>query len=98
MRVVIGAIIGVLMVTLLLSTPQLGALDLIGFSDEDSTFEAKVDYPVGTNIYTLVEIDEGDNNEETSITIISHEFVFSATSENAAITWDFGDGLSLIHI
>ena len=92
MRVVIGAVVGVLMVTLLLSTPLLGALDLIGFSSEESTFEAKVDYPVGTNIYTLVEIDEGDNNEETSITIISHEFVFSATSENAAITWDFGDG------
>ncbi|MBR60960.1 MAG: hypothetical protein CMA84_07095, partial [Euryarchaeota archaeon] len=92
MRVVIGAVVGVLMVTLLLSTPLLGALDLIGFSNEDSMFEAKVDYPVGTNIYTLVEIDEGDNNEETSITIISHEFVFSATSENAAITWDFGDG------
>ena len=92
MRVVIGAVVGVLMVTLLLSTPLLGALDLIGFSSEESTFEAKVDYPVGTNIYTLVEIDEGDNNEETSITIISHEFVFSATGENAAITWDFGDG------
>ena len=32
MRVVIGAVVGVLMVTLLLSTPLLGALDLIGFS------------------------------------------------------------------
>ena len=46
MRVVIGAVVGVLI--LLLSTPLLGALDLIGFSDELHVWE--IDYPVGTNI------------------------------------------------
>lgn len=51
-----------------------------------------VDSSTGTNEYTLIEIDEGDNNEETSITVIQHQFTFRADGAMDAISWDFGDG------
>jgi PKD repeat protein len=51
-----------------------------------------VDSSTGTNEYTLIEIDEGDNNEETSITMIQHQFTFRANGVKDAISWDFGDG------
>ena len=33
-------------------------------SEETESFFAKVDFAEGTNHYTLIEIDEGDNDEE----------------------------------
>ena len=45
----------------------------------------------GTNYYTLVEIDEGDNDEEKQITYINHNFTFSSQN-GESVTWDFGDG------
>ena len=79
-------------------------------SEANGSFVAKVDFAEGTNHYTLIEIDEGDNNEEKQVTLIFHEFLFSVTGELDTVTWDFGDGnsgtgaiishqyLSLIHI
>ena len=55
-------------------------------------FTVTVDTTEGTNLYTLIEIDEGDNNEETSITIIPHQFTFRVNQDADAISWDFGDG------
>ena len=63
-------------------------------SSQENTFTAKVDFAEGTNHYKLVEIDEGDNNEEKSVTNILHEFLFSATGESDSFAWDFGDGNS----
>lgn len=54
--------------------------------------EAPVVY--GINDYTLVEIDEGDNDEEESITERLYEFMFEANYAGDVVTWDFGDGTS----
>ena len=54
------------------------------------SIEASVVY--GINEYTLVEIDEGDNDEEDVITERLHEFIFTAISGGDVVSWDFGDG------
>lgn len=64
------------------------------FSSESETFEASVDAPLGTNQYILVEVDEGDNDEEVLIEQIHHVFFFTATDRGGLITWDFGDGFT----
>lgn len=46
----------------------------------------------GINEYTLVEIDEGDNDEEDVIVERPHEFEFIANNGGDVVTWDFGDG------
>ena len=63
-------------------------------SEESEAFTAKVDFAEGNNHYTMIEIDDGDNDEEEQITLILHEFVFSVTGELDTVTWDFGDGSS----
>lgn len=63
-------------------------------SEENEPFVAKVDFAVGTNHYTLIEVDEGDNDEEKQITMIYHEFLFSVTGGLDTVNWDFGDGNS----
>ena len=60
-------------------------------SNEETNFSISVDSASGTNYYTLVEIDEGDNNEEKQITHINHNFTFSSLN-GKSVTWDFGDG------
>ena len=54
------------------------------------SIEAPIVY--GVNEYTLVEIDEGDNDEEDVITERLHEFKFEAKNADGVVTWDFGDG------
>ena len=63
-------------------------------SEDSESFTAKVDFAEGTNHYTLIEVDEGDNDEEKQVTLILHEFVFSVTGELDTVNWDFGDGNS----
>ena len=63
-------------------------------SENNEEFTAKVDFSEGTNYYTLIEVDDGDNNEEESVTHILHEFIFSTEGGGDAISWDFGDGTS----
>ena len=62
------------------------------FASEGEDFTASVDSPIGTNQYILVEVDEGDNDEEVLIEHIHHVFFFTATDRGGLITWDFGDG------
>ena len=76
----------------LLSAGVLVSFDYARQNAENQQFSASVDANEGTNYYTLIEIDEGDNNEEESITSIYHEFVFTVTGEGDSVSWDFGDG------
>ena len=62
------------------------------FASEGEYFTASVDSPIGTNQYILVEVDEGDNDEEVLIEHIHHVFFFTAIDRGGLITWDFGDG------
>ena len=90
---VVGIITALLMFSIAISGGTLIAYNLVQSSQENN-FTAKVDFAEGTNHYKLVEIDEGDNNEEKSVTNILHEFLFSATGDSDSFTWDFGDGNS----
>ena len=45
----------------------------------------------GENAYTLIEVDEGDNDEEEVITQRLHEFSLEASS-SGIVLWDFDDG------
>ncbi|MDE0857332.1 MAG: PKD domain-containing protein [Candidatus Poseidoniaceae archaeon] len=59
-------------------------------SGDPFAIEASTTY--GINEFTLVEIDEGDNDEEDVITERLHEFTFTAFSAGDVVSWDFGDG------
>ncbi len=65
-------------------------VNLSNQSEQD--FSIEVDNSNGTNFYSLIEIDEGDNDEEKQVTWALHEFKFSSSGGGDAITWDFGDG------
>ena len=78
---VVGIVTALLTFSIAISGGTLIAYNLAQSSQENN-FTAKVDFAEGTNHYKLVEIDEGDNNEEKSVTNILHEFLFSATGES----------------
>ena len=90
---VTGLTISFLVLTAVVSASTLFTYNMLK-SEETESFVAKVDFAEGTNHYTLIEIDEGDNDEEKSVTMILHEFLFSVTGEKDTVTWDFGDGNS----
>jgi hypothetical protein len=60
----------------------------------DSEFSISVDDEVGTNKFILIEVDEGDNDEEVVTEHILHEFAFEASDRGGLITWDFNDGFT----
>ena len=62
------------------------------FSSSQESFEASVDNGMGTNQYIMVEVDEGDNDEEVLIEHILRVFFFQASDRGGLVTWDFGDG------
>ena len=61
-------------------------------SSSSGTFTVETSENYGVNEYTLVEIDEGDNDEEDVIVERPHEFEFVANNGGDVVTWDFGDG------
>jgi hypothetical protein len=69
---------------------------LISLNPSDSSssgkFTVETSETYGINEYTLVEIDEGDNDEEDVIVERPHEFEFLANNGGDVVTWDFGDG------
>ena len=60
----------------------------------DSEFRISVDNEIGTNQFILIEVDEGDNDEEVVTEHILHEFAFEAPDRGGLITWDFSDGFT----
>ena len=60
-------------------------------ANEPFSIDAPVVY--GINQFTLLEVDDGDNNEEDVITEILHEFTFESNNAAGIVTWDFGDGM-----
>ena len=71
----------------------LSGSDLISNSGE-SEFSITVDNEMGTNKFILIEVDEGDNDEEVVTEHILHEFAFEASHRGGLITWDFSDGFT----
>lgn len=82
------------LVFLLLLSAATGALltNLVPSNSSTGLFSIEAPVVYGVNEYTLVEIDEGDNDEEDVITERLHEFKFEANNADGVVTWDFGDG------
>ena len=86
----------VISISILLASLSLGGIVLgnnfSALSRENSpNFNVNVDADIGMNQYNLIEIDEGDNDEETQIILILHEFNFTSVG-GKIVNWDFGDG------
>lgn len=60
----------------------------------DNEFSIAVDNEIGTNLFILIEVDEGDNDEEVVTEHILHQFSFEASDRGGLITWDFNDGFT----
>ena len=71
----------------------LSGSDLISNSG-DGEFSISVNNEIGTNKFILIEVDEGDNDEEVVTEHILHEFAFEASNRGGLITWDFSDGFT----
>jgi len=63
-------------------------------NSSDSEFSIAVDNEIGTNLFILIEVDEGDNDEEVVTEHILHQFSFEASDRGGLITWDFNDGFT----
>lgn len=90
-RTLLTSFVFVFLFGAMIGSASIGAKFVPFASNEGSYFSISVDSASGTNYYTLVEIDEGDNNEEKQITYINHNFTFSSQN-GETVTWDFGDG------
>tara|TARA_B110000444_G_scaffold261269_1_gene312240 strand:+ start:4149 stop:4937 length:789 start_codon:yes stop_codon:yes gene_type:complete len=87
--------VATLVLLVLLGAASGAALSSIVASPSSSNSPFTIDAPVvyGINEFTLLEVDDGDNNEEDVITEILHEFVFESKNAGDVVTWDFGDGM-----
>ena len=63
-------------------------------NSNDNEFSIAVDNEIGTNLFILIEVDEGDNDEEVVTEHILHQFSFEASDRGGLITWDFNDGFT----
>ena len=63
-------------------------------NSSDSEFSITVDNEIGTNQFILIEVDEGDNDEEVVTEHILHKFTFDVSNKAGLITWDFSDGFT----
>ena len=90
--------IATIVLLLLLSAASGAALTALTTSNSSSSGDFSIDAPdvYGVNEYTLVEIDEGDNDEEDVITERLFEFIFNTVSAGDVVSWDFGDGNAAI--
>jgi hypothetical protein len=61
-------------------------------SSSNGTFSIESSEMLGVNEYTLLEVDEGDNDEEEVVTVRMHEFILKAMNADGVVTWDFDDG------
>lgn len=94
-RFVSVSVITIFLVSLSFGSLVLGNNLSLFSNDNEISFEIYVNNNIGFNEYSLIEIDEGDNDEETQITQILYEFNFSSTGAEV-VNWDFGDGNTAI--
>lgn len=83
------------LVLLLLISAATGAvltnLTIAPSSDQKSmVIETSSTY--GENVYTLIEVDDGDNDEEDVITQRLHAFELELKNADGIVIWDFNDG------
>lgn len=92
------ATISVLTITLLMVFSATGGVLIGVFStvNSPSTTPFSIDSSevYGVNEYTLIEVDEGDNDEEEVVITKLHEFSFESINPGKVVIWDFDDGNS----
>ena len=90
-RLIYASFIAVFLMGAIFGSGSLGSnLTALAIND-NSEFSISADSQSGTNYYTLVEIDEGDNDEDERVTYINHDFTFSSIGGDS-VNWDFDDG------
>ena len=90
-NVLYASFVGVFLMGIILGGSSLGTNLNALVTNDSSEFSISADSQSGTNYYTLVEIDEGDNDEDTRVTYVNHNFTFSSV-DGASVNWDFDDG------
>ena len=68
-----GIALSILVVAAVASASTLVAVNILK-SEENEPFRAKVDFAQGNNHYTLIEVEEGDNDEEKQLWDWTHHF------------------------
>lgn len=90
-HVLYTSVVGVFLIGAIFGSAFIGSnLTSLAVND-NSDFSISADFQSGTNFYTLIEIDEGDNDEDKVVTYIYHNFTFSSSGGDS-INWDFDDG------
>ena len=86
-----SSLVSVFLIGAIFGSAFLGSnLNTLAINDV-SDFSISANSQSGINFYTLVEIDEGDNDENKVVTYIHHNFTFSSFG-GGSINWDFDDG------
>jgi phage baseplate assembly protein gpV len=90
-NVLYSSLVGVFLIGAIFGSAFLGSNLTSLVINDDSDFSISADSQSGINFYNLVEIDEGDNDEDKVVTYIYHNFTFTSLGSES-VNWDFGDG------
>ena len=83
------------LVLLLLMSAATGAVLTnltIASSPDGKSMSIDASSTYGENVYTLIEVDDGDNDEEEVVTQRLHEFELELKNADGIVIWDFNDG------
>jgi PKD repeat protein len=90
-NVLYSSLVGVFLIGAIFGSAFLGSNLTSLVINDGSDFSISADSQSGINFYNLVEIDEGDNDEDKVVTYIYHNFTFTSLGSES-VNWDFGDG------
>ena len=90
-NILYSSLVGVFLIGTIFGSAFLGSNFTSLVINDDSDFSISADSQSGINFYNLVEIDEGDNDEDKVVTYIYHNFTFTSLGSES-VNWDFGDG------
>jgi len=90
-NILYSSLVGIFLIGTIFGSAFLGSNLTSLVINDDSDFSISADSQSGINFYNLVEIDEGDNDEDKVVTYIYHNFTFTSLGSES-VNWDFGDG------
>ena len=90
-NILYSSLVGIFLIGTIFGSAFLGSNLTSLVINDDSDFSISADSQSGINFYNLVEIDEGDNDEDKVVTYIYHNFTFTSLG-GESVNWDFGDG------
>ena len=90
-NVLYSSLVGIFLIGAIFGSAFLGSNLTSLVINDGSDFSISADPQSGINFYNLVEIDEGDNDEDKVVTYVYHNFTFTSLGSES-VNWDFGDG------